>query len=475
MKGYSHTFSFLIAACIPLAGCTVGPDFKRPEAPSPQPWASLGASAPSAGLTSTPVAEPADIAAWWTQFNDPVLTSLIERAVAGNLTLAQADTVVRQARAARTVAASGLYPSADASAAASRSRSGGRTSNSFRGGFDATWELDIFGGVSRGVEAADAQIESTLYDRDALMVTLAGEVATTYLDLRGAQRQLAIAKQNLAAQQTTLDLTQERLDAGFVGALDVANARANVTQTTSQIPAYDAQIQTSIYALSVLLGRQPGELLTELSSDGLPDADVPPAQVPVGLPSELLQRRPDIKRAEAELHAATARIGVAVADQYPRFSLTGSLGAQGNRISSLGTLADRYWSIGPAASLPIFSGGRIEGNIEQTKAAADHALIAYRASVLTALQDVESALVNFTREQQRRASLAQAVEANTQAVDLSLQLYSAGRTDFLNVLSAQRQLYSTQAALTQSQTTIGTNLVSLYKALGGGWTMTTPE
>lgn len=470
MKHSTPTLPFILASCVALAGCTVGPDYKAPETTDPQGWAGLGPAAAGANVTSTPVAGPADVSAWWMQFNDPVLTSLIERAAQGNLTLAQSDTIVRQARAARTIASGGLYPSVDASASASRSRSGGRTGNLFRAGFDATWELDVFGGVQRGVEAADAQIDSALYDKSATIVTIAGEVATTYLDLRGAQRQLAIARQNLAAQQTTLDLTQERFDAGFIGALDVANAKANVTQTSSQIPGFDAQIHASIYALSVLLGRQPGELLAELSTDAPPDAAVPPSEVPIGLPSELLQRRPDIMRAQADLHAATARIGVAVADQYPRFSLTGSLGTQGNRIQSLGTIANRYWSIGPAASLPIFSGGRIEGNIEQARAAADQALLAYRASVLVALQDVETALVNFTREQQRRAALVESVEANKQAVDLSLQLYSAGRTDFLNVLSAQRQLYSTQSALTQSQTTVGTNLVALYKSLGGGWT-----
>ncbi|MEK6703998.1 MAG: efflux transporter outer membrane subunit [Planctomycetota bacterium] len=470
MKHTNPTLALLLAPCLTLAGCTVGPDFKEPQAQTPESWAGLGTSASSAGVTSTPVPGPADIAAWWTQFNDPVLTSLIERAAAGNLTLAQSDTIVRQARAARTVAGSGLYPSVDASVNASRSRSGGRTGNLFRAGFDATWELDIFGGVRRGVEAADAQIDSALFDRDAVMVTIAGEVATTYLDLRGAQRQLAITRQNLEAQQASLDLTQQRFDAGFIGALDVVNAKANLTQTSSQLPGYDAQIHASIYALSVLLGRTPGELLAELSSDAPSDAAVPPSEVPIGLPSELLLRRPDIQRAQADLRAATARIGVAIADQYPRFSLTGSLGTQGNRVASLGTLADRYWSIGPAASLPIFSGGRIEGNIEQARAAADQALLAYRASVLVALQDVETALVNFTREQQRRAALIESVEANRQAVDLSLQLYTAGRSDFLNVLSAQRQLYSTQAALTQSQTVVGTNLVALYKSLGGGWT-----
>jgi NodT family efflux transporter outer membrane factor (OMF) lipoprotein len=464
--------SLVILAGTPLA-CKVGPDYKRPDSEAPTAYAGLDSSATN--LPSTPVAESTRVAAWWSQFNDPALTSLIERASAGNLPLAQAESRVRQARAARDVAASALYPELDASAAYSRNRSGSSehgftfasTSNSFRAGFDASWEIDLFGGTRRAVEAADAQVQSAVNDRASVMVSLAGEVATNYLSLRGTQRQLAIARENLIAQQQTLDLTQQRFDAGFVSALDVANARATVAQTSSQIPSFEAQSRASIYALGVLLGQSPESLLAELS----PDAPVPnpPSTVPIGLPSELLERRPDIRKADADLHAATARIGVAVADQYPRFSLTGSLGTQGDRYQSLGTIANRFWSIGPSVSLPLFTGGRIKGNIEETKEAANQALLAYRLVVLTALQDVETSLTNFTHEQQRRAALIETVDANRQAADLSLQLYSAGRTDFLNVLSAQRQLYSSQASLSQSDTNVGQNLVALYKALGGGW------
>lgn len=459
-----------------LAGCTVGPDFKSPDANTPAAFAGLDPSAQVSNLTTTPAAKPADIAAWWAQFNDPALTSLITRASTSNLSLAQAETRIRQARASRVIAASGLFPSVDASASATRSRSGSTTDsgehfsstrNLFREGFDASWELDIFGGVRRGIEAADAQLQSAILDRQAVQVSLAGEIATNYLLLRGAQAQLAIANENLAAQQQTLDITQQRHEAGFVSALDVAQAKSNVTQTASQIPGYDAQIRTSIYALSVLLGQSPDALLTEL----LPTAafPTPPAEIPVGLPSKLLQRRPDIRRAEFDLHAATARVGVAVADQYPKFFLTGGFGLSGSRVESLTTMADRFWSIGPSVSVPVFTAGRNAAAVEQAKAVADESLIAYKASVLTALQDVETALVNLTREQQRRASLVEALAANRDAVALSLELYSAGRTTFLDVLTAQRLIYNTEAALSQSQTTIATNLVALYKALGGGW------
>jgi NodT family efflux transporter outer membrane factor (OMF) lipoprotein len=461
----------VLCAAATLAGCTVGPDYKEPESPVPPAWAGLD----GANVTSPPNAEQPDVATWWTQFNDPVLISLIERADAGNLTLAQAQARVRQARAARTIAASGLYPSVDASAAATRARSnivgtGPSTTNLFRAGFDATWEIDVFGGTRRGVEAANAQIESAYFDRQTTLVSINAEVADAYFTLRGAQRELAVARENLAAQQQTLDLTQERFDAGFVTTLDVANAKAQVGQTASQIPAYDAVVHTSAYAIGVLLGQEPAALLAELT----PDQPLPriPAQVPVGLPSDLLRRRPDIRKADADLHVATANIGVAVADQYPKFSLTGSFGTQGGTVASLGTVANRFWSIGPAVSLPLFTGGRIQGNIEQARAIADQSVLAYRTTVLTALQDVETALVNFTREQQRREALAQSAAASQQAVAVALDLYSAGRTDFLNVLSAQGQLYVTQTALTQSETAVGTDLVSLYKALGGGWVVT---
>lgn len=458
---WASSAGVLLAA---LGGCKVGPDFREPEVITPKAWVGLDQAA---NKPSEPSAESIDLSAWWTQLKDPTLTGLVERATQGNLTLAQAQSRLRQARAARAIAGAGIYPSVDAAASYTRSRDGGATRNLFRAGLDAGWEIDIFGGVRRVAEAADADAEAALYDLHAVRVSLAGEVANAYLDLRSAQRQREIARQNLAAQQQTLELTQERFEAGFVNALDVANARANVTQTAAQIPTYEARVRASIYALGVLLGHEPGALLEELS----PDAPLPaaPAQIPVGLPSELLERRPDIRRARADLHAATARVGVAMADRYPRFFLNGSLGTQGSRGSSLATLADRFWSIGPSVSLPLLTGGRVEGSIEQAEAIAQEAMLAYRAAILTSLQDVETALVNFAREQERRAALDEAVAANTQAVGLALQLYSAGRTDFLNVLSAQRQLYAAQAALVQSQTDVAVNLVALYKALGGGW------
>lgn len=463
-NGTSITITAAVAA---LAGCTVGPEHASPTVSTPASWTGDKDADSARPVASLATVGEANVDQWWTAFQDPILSALIERANAGNLSLSQAESRVRQARAALTIVGGQALPQVDAGASASRSRSSAGTSNLFRVGFDASWEIDIFGGIRRSVEAADADLTSAGFDRENLRVTLTAEVATAYLNLRGSQQQLAIAKQNLESQERTLALTQQRLDAGFVTRLDVANARVNVTQTESQIPAFDAEIRTSIYAISVLLGQEPAALLEELS----PVVDLPasPETVPIGLPSELLKRRPDIRLADARLHAATARVGVAVADQYPRISLTSSAGLQSGQVDSLGSLANRFWSIGPSISVPVFTGSRIEGAIDQAEAIAEEATLAYRQSVLTALQDVESALAKYSREQQRYAVLVDSVAANRDAVDLSLKLYNAGKTDFLNVLTAQRQLYSTEAQLIQSRTAVAGNLVALYKALGGGW------
>lgn len=463
--------ALLALPLMPLAACTVGPDYRPPEQSVPGAWTGADSGESTRPIPAQPQPTPAQLATWWTVFDDPNLTTLVERGLSQNLTLAQAESRVRQARSARVVAASEGFPQVSAGASASRSRTpgnfGASTGNFFRAGFDAAWEIDVFGGIRRNVEAADAVIQSSILSREALAVSLAGEIASTYLDLRGNQRQLAIARSNVDIQQRTFELNRQRQAAGFITALDVANARANLTQTEAAIPQLEAQARASMYALATLLGQTPDTLLTELS----PERPLPrvPRAIPVGLPSDLLLRRPDIRQAEADLRAATARIGVAVADQYPRFSLTGTLGLQGDQASSLGTIARNFWSIGPSVSLPVFTGGRTRGNIEQAREVAEQSLLEYRQRVLVALQDVETSLVAFTREQQRLDALAESVAANRQAVDLSSQLYNAGRTDFLNVLSAQRQLFSTEAQLAQSETNVANNLVALYKALGGGW------
>jgi NodT family efflux transporter outer membrane factor (OMF) lipoprotein len=401
-----------------------------------------------------------------------MLTSLVQRAVEANLDLKLAEARVRQARAARGIAVSGLGPQVNASALYSYSGTAAGTADLYRTGFDAAWELDIFGGVRRSVEAATANLEATIDARLNTLVTVTAEVAVNYVDIRSFQEQIAIAQRNLKAQQHSADLTRQRFQAGLVSGLDVADANAQVATTAAQIPVLEQAAQQAIYSLSVLLGHEPGALLAELT----PPAAVPagPPAVPVGVPSELLRRRPDILQAEAEIHAATADIGVATADLFPHISLTGDVGTQGNKFASLGDWSNRFWSVGPSATWAIFSTGRIRSNIEVQKALEEQSLIAYRQTVLTALQDVENALIASAKEQEHYRLLTQAVTANRKAVELATSLYTQGQTDFLNVLQAQGSLYASETALALSTRTVSTNLVALYKAVGGGWNPAPP-
>jgi outer membrane protein TolC len=477
-----------------LAGCKVGPDFQPPQTQVPNEW--VGPVPPP------PTAAEQDLAEWWTVFDDPTLTSLVERAIQSNLDLRLAEARVRQARAARGVAASGLGPTLDATGSYRRSGDAIRTADLYQTGFDAAWELDIFGGTRRSIEAATANLEAAVDARLNTLVTLTAEVALNYISLRSFQEQIAIAQRNLKAQQHSAELTKQRFQGGLVSGLDVANAEAQVASTAAQIPSLEQSAQQAFYSLSFLLGLEPGALLAELTPaeaipaapparvEGVPPSNrgqdardtlapagripaAPPA-VPVGVPSELLRRRPDIRQAEAEIRAATAEIGVATADLFPRFSLTGNLSTQGSKFSSLTDWSNRFWSIGPSASWTLFATGRIRSNIEVQKALQEQSLIIYRQTVLTALQDVENALIASAKEQEHYRLLTEAVAANRRAVDLSTKLYTQGQTDFLNVLQAQGSLYLSETALALSARTLATNLVALYKALGGGWTPDPP-
>jgi NodT family efflux transporter outer membrane factor (OMF) lipoprotein len=471
------------ASCLMLgvfvaSGCMVGPNFHEPKVDAPRTWSSTSPTTAPSTQVSIATTQPADLRKWWLQFDDARLNSLIDRAIQSNLDLQLAAARVRQARASRGVVASGFWPTADVSASYTRSDTGGgrATVNGnvvssghdlYRAGLDASWELDVFGGVRRNIEAAEADIAAAVEDQRDVLVTLISEVALNYTDLRSFQQRIAIAKQNLEAQRRSAEVTRRRFAGGFVSGLDVANADAEVASTASQIPVLEMQARQTIYAISVLLGREPGALLDELALD----ASLPrtPPDVPVGLPSELLRRRPDIRRSEAQLHAATARVGVATADLFPQFSLTGSLGTQGEKFKSLGNWSSHFWNIGPSVSWPLFDAGRIQANVAVQNASQQQALLTFRSTVLTALQEVENSLIAYAKEQEHREALVDAVNANRRAVSLATTLYTQGQTDFLNVLSAQRSLYASEDALAQSDHAVAADLIALYKALGGGW------
>jgi NodT family efflux transporter outer membrane factor (OMF) lipoprotein len=455
-----------------LAGCAVGPNYKRPQVAVPNQWT----VAPARG-TSAKAIEKED---WWSSFQDPELNSLIERAAAQNLDFKLALDRVEEARAVRGVARSGYFPSIDASASATRNRqrviapvapSSAKIVpvefNNFEGGLGASWELDVFGGIRRGVQAASADVAAAEENRRDVRVILFGDVGRVYAQLRGLQRRLEIANKNIKTQQDTLDLTRTRAKAGLATELDVSRAAAQLESTRAAVPTLLGGIDISIHRLSVLLGEEPGALRSELENASPIPAAGP--DVEVGLPSDLLERRPDIRRSEAQLVAATARIGEAKTDLFPRFVLTGAAGRQASQLHDITLGAGNFFSVGPGISLPLFTGGRIRSNIAVQDARQRAALINYRSSVLNALEEVQNALVNYAQEQERRDRLNEAAQQSQLAVDLATEQYKAGLTDFLSVLDAQRERYAEEDQAVQSQTSVTTNVIALYRALGGGW------
>jgi outer membrane protein, multidrug efflux system len=456
------------------AGCMVGPNYRRPDVATPPSFGELAPSAPTPGRSDA-VADGIPTA-WWTTFDDQLLTSLITRTVQSNLTLLQAEARVLEARSLRRIVAADLWPQAEAIGSYTRERTSknglstggpGKVFNLFQAGFDANWEVDVFGGNRRAVEAADASVEAAQDDRNAVLVSLMGEVGLEYVTYRSLQQRIALANQNLAAQQGTLDLTRRLFDAGLAPELDVQRAAAQVATTASTIPLLVQQAAQAMHALSVLIGEPPMTLREELAAVG--PIPKPPAQVAVGLPSDLLLRRPDVARSERQLAAQTAEIGVATRDLFPRFFITGAASLQSVRASDFFDWQSRALSIAPSVSWQIFSGGRIRANIALQTATQHELLAAYEAAVLQAFQDVEDALVAFSHEQATRAQLQDAVRANQRAADLARQAYAQGLTDFLTVLVAEQSVFTSQDTLAQTERDVALQLVALYKAVGGGW------
>ncbi len=459
---------------VSAAGCMVGPDYRRPDIPTPPSFGELAPTAPAAGRSDA--VEGGTPTAWWTTFDDQLLTSLIQRTAEANLTLQQAVARVREARASRRITAANLWPQAEATGSYTRERTSknglslggaGKVFNVFQAGFDANWEVDVFGGNRRAVEAADASVEAAEDDRNAFLVSLMGEVGLEYVTYRSLQQRIGLANQNLDAQQKTLDLTRRLFGAGLAPELDVQRAAAQVATTASTIPLLVQQAAQAMHALSVLIGEPPMTLRDELAAVG--PIPKPPAQVAIGLPSDLLLRRPDVARSERLLAAQTAEIGVATRDLFPRFFITGAASLQSVRSSDFFDWQSRLLSIAPSVSWQIFSGGRIRGNIALQTATQHELLAAYQAALLQAFQDVEDALVAFSNEQATRAQLEDAVRSNERAADLARQAYAQGLTDFLTVLVAEQSVFTSQDTLAQTQRDVALQLVALYKAVGGGW------
>ncbi|HXI73548.1 MAG TPA: efflux transporter outer membrane subunit [Verrucomicrobiae bacterium] len=460
-------------------GCAIGPNYHGPEsngAPNNLPTA-LWDNVLGGGETNAPVSP----AAWWKNFHDAELDSLIGRAVQSNLDLQIAQARVREARARYGGAVADFFPTVDASGSYERQRqshsqplfdgfqipSSAFENNVYQAGFDASWEIDVFGGTRRAAEAAKAEVGASEFGRRDTLVTLLGEVARNYVDVRGYQRRLAIANENIGAQARALTITRDRFNHGLTSNLDVQQAGTLLATTKAEVPTLETLLQASIHRLGVLLGQPPGALRAELSTVA-PIPAVPP-EVPVGLPSELLLRRPDVQRAERQLAAATANIGVAKADLFPKFFLTGAAGFESVSADDWFTTGNKFWSLGPTVQWRIFDAGRIRANIKVQNARQEQALAAYEQTVLTAFEDVENGLIAYANEQIRRRSLEDAVTSSQKSLELADKLYANGLTDFLHVLDAERSLYQAQDALVQSDRTVSVNLISLYKSLGGGW------
>jgi NodT family efflux transporter outer membrane factor (OMF) lipoprotein len=490
-----------------LSGCTVGPNYVRPDAKLPEHWSQRALQPPSqatpasgelpipSGESLPPLStlsQQADaLASWWQGFRDPKLEALIARSLDGSLDLRVAVLRSTEALAQSDVSRSALWPSLSANASYARERLSesvpagaiiGNISkvsipgighvnipnpyNQYQLGASASWELDLFGRLRRTIEAANAAAQVSLEDQRAVQVSLLAQVGQSYVSLRAAQARKAVTLEDIATLTDLLTLTRQRYDAGLATEVDVRNASAQLSQTRAQLPALEQQISAAIHTLSILVGSEPESLRAELEQP----AAIPPVPpvVPVGLPAELARRRPDIRQAEASLHAATAQIGVAIGALFPRLTLSAAGGFQSVTPGGLLQWNSLFGNVGPALEIPIFDRGNWK-TVTLYRLKAQEAALSYQAAVLTALHEVEDAADAYNADQQQRQWLTDTVAQNREVLELARQRYESGVSDFLNVLDAQRTLQQNQLTLLASTAATSSDLVSLYRALGGGW------
>jgi outer membrane protein, multidrug efflux system len=458
----------------------VGPDYATPKPQVPASFAEAPAAAEARSLP------PADDA-WWRNLGDPVLESLLKEALESAPDIAEAQARVREARALSGFARAGEFPIADADGLYTRNLGSdnvptgvppgglgpGVRSNLWLAGFDASWEIDVFGGQRRAIEAAAANYQAVSEDRADVVLTLLAEVARDYVELRGAQRRIEVARKNLAIEQDLETLTQSLLSAGLAPRQDLLRAQAQIAYTEAVIPTLNTDERAAAYRIAALTGRQFTEIVAQLSVPGpIPHAV---SEFPIGLPSDLLLRRPDVRAAERRIAAANARIGIATADLYPHFSLTGVGGIESLNFSSFFSGSSGYYQIGPGFSWRIFDAGRIRFQILAESARTDAAAVAYQRSVLNAFRDVETALVAYANTQSRRDKLAAESAADADATAIAKLLYEQGVESFLPVLDAERSLYAADDDLAQSERDSTLALIALYKSLGGGWQTASSE
>ncbi|MDP7029209.1 MAG: efflux transporter outer membrane subunit [Phycisphaerales bacterium] len=454
-----------------VTGCKVGPDYVPPDQPIPDEyaWADPQQEAP-----------PAEPETWWHRFDDPTLDTLIAKATFDNFDLRIAAERIDEYRAIYGIAASELYPDIGAIASYSRERTpgtdftvsgftlGGSPYNSYTVGLDASWEIDLFGRIARSIEAAQGDLQAVVEDWRYAMVSIRAEVATSYIAMRTLQARLAVVESNVASQRRFVELLELQLAAGTTTEAQVAQARAQLAQDEALIPEYASALTEQLTSLAILLGTTPGVLADSLPSGG--GIPVPPGDVAVGIPADLIRRRPDIRAAERTLAAATARVGQATADLYPKLSLSGQFGFGASSFHDLFQWSSRAYAAGPAFTWDIFNGDRLKSVVKEQESVTRQALLSYEQTVIQAIGEVEGSLLGFVLAIRQRDDLRTAARAAEQSYQLTLDQYEHGVTDFLNVITAQQTMLSAQDALAQARGLAAESLVAVYRSIGGGWT-----
>jgi NodT family efflux transporter outer membrane factor (OMF) lipoprotein len=478
--------SFLVIAGLGglLAGCTVGPDYRAPETPVPPAFDAASAAAGTAAKTTA--APPIEVAKWWRALNDPELDSLIERAIKSSPDIEIALTRLQEARTQEAVVLGQALPSLEASGGGgkgtgsdiSRSRvsptlgSADNRTGPFRRlnsvvGFDAGWQLDVFGQYRRATEAAGYDREAATAARNAVLIAVVADVARAYVDLRGLQVQLKVLGRNIDTSRRTFDVVQTRFSRGLTNELDLALARRELATLQAQVAPFYAEIAAAQHAIAVLIGEYPEDLARELAQPGMIPAL--PGEIEPGLPLDLLRRRPDIKQAERQLAANTARVGVATAALFPHLAITGGVGVQSQGLGVSPAMSKFIWSAGPAAYWPLLDFGTLDALVEIADLQTHEQLVRYKGTILSAVQEVDDAIAGFRAQQQRLSSLGDALTASRRSVVLATERYDRGLTDFLNVLDAERQEYELEQQYAAAQQTAAEQFIVLYRGLGGGW------
>ena len=460
-------FSFFMFSFL-LTGCAVGPDYVAPKIDFASTWFS-----PHTGAVN----EESVKTEWWTIFGDPLLEKYIHATATGNKDVEIALANLRRARASRNEASASLWPQIGSDAQAERSQSSRKVTTSSTGsnairnfydaGFDASWELDLFGGNRRSIEAAKAREESAVADYRAVMLASLSEVARLYYEARGLQKRISITDENSKLLKKTFELIEARYKAGEASEFDLSRARGEYQLTRSRLPNLRADLYATLFSLSVLLGQPPEAVLDEMEQ--VQPLPAPPDLVPVGLRSDILRRRPDIQRAERQLEAEVADIGSALSDLFPKFFLTGDAGRQARVFGDLFSSGSGVWSLGSLVSWPVFKGGALRAEVKVQEAESEAALATYHKAVLEAVADVETALTQYGQELETRKLLSEGVQSRRQSVELAQKLFDAGEQDYLAVLDAERELTASEDDLVTSETRSIVKLIALFTALGGGW------